>query len=136
MHGGSKTHPRRGSAAAPAGEEGTLLAAGPRDGLAATITSTLAALPRRAATSPVPATDAEHSEPGGAGARGRALSGGSPRGGGGAGAGPRGAGGPGFELLLGLPKNNSGTKLKGRVIVYKGRVILYARNKESKDKSG
>ena len=31
MHGGSKTHPRRGSAAAPAGEEGTLLAAGPRE---------------------------------------------------------------------------------------------------------
>ena len=62
-----------------------------------------AAVPRRVATSPVPATDPEHSEPGGAGVRGRALSGGSPRGARGAGAGPRGAGGPGFELLLGLP---------------------------------
>ena len=62
------------------------------------------AAPRRAATSPLPATDPEHSEPGGAGVRGMwALSGGSPRGARGAGAGPRGAGGPGFELLLGLP---------------------------------
>ena len=62
----------------------------------------LAAVPRRVATSPVPATDPEHSEPGGAGVRGRALSGGSPRGARGAGAGPRGTEGPRFELLLGL----------------------------------
>ena len=52
----------------------------------------------------------EHSEPGGAGVRGRALSGGSPRGARGAGAGPRGAGGPGFELLLGLPNIKSGAQ--------------------------
>ena len=63
-----------------------------------------AAVPRRVATSPVPATDTEHSEPGGAGVRGRALSGGSTRGARGARAGPRGAEGPGFGLLLRLPK--------------------------------
>jgi hypothetical protein len=53
------------------------------------LTRLLAAAPRRVATSPVPATDPEHSEPGGAGVRGRgALSGGSTRGGRGAGAEP------------------------------------------------
>ena len=41
-----------------------------------------------ATSSPFPVTDPEHSEPGGAGVRGRALSGGSPRGARGAGAGP------------------------------------------------
>ena len=67
-----------------------------------------AAVPRRVATFPVPFTDTEHSEPGGAGVRGRALSGGSPRGARGAGAGPRGAEGSGFELLLGLQNGVNG----------------------------
>ena len=82
----------------------------------------LATSPRRAATSPLPVPDPEHSEPGGAGVRGRALSGGSPRGARGAGAGPRGAGGPRFELLLGLPKRRCGC-------------FLNAANKESGNQS-
>ena len=56
-------------------------------------------------TSPVPATDPEHSEPGGAGVRGRgALSGGSTRGARGAGAEPSGAKGCGFESFRELPE--------------------------------
>ena len=62
------------------------------------------AAPRRVATPPVPATDPEHSEPGGAGVRGRgALSGGSTRGARGAGAEPSGAKGFGFESFGELP---------------------------------
>ena len=49
-----------------------------------------------AVTSPLPATDPEHSKPGGAGVRGRALSGGSPRGACGAGAEP-------VRICRGLP---------------------------------
>jgi hypothetical protein len=63
-----------------------------------------AAATRRAATPPLPATDPEHSEPGGAGVRGRgALSGGSTRGARGAGAEPSGAKGCGFESFRELP---------------------------------
>ena len=49
-----------------------------------------------AVTSPLPATDPEHSKPGGAGVRGRALSGGSPRG-------ARGAGAEPVRICRGLP---------------------------------
>jgi hypothetical protein len=65
-----------------------------------------AAVHSRVATPPVPATDPERSEPGGAGVRGRgALSGGSTRGARGAGAEPSGAGGCGFESFGELPRN-------------------------------
>jgi hypothetical protein len=61
----------------------------------------LEAVPRRTATSPLPATYPEHSEPVGAGVRGRgALSGGSTQG---AGAEPSGAKGRGFESFGELP---------------------------------
>ena len=72
MHGGSKTPPAEAAPPLMGGKA----RCGWSEGGSQLIT--LAAAPRRAATPPVPATDTEHSEPGGAGVRGRgALSGGS-----------------------------------------------------------
>ena len=90
MHGGSKTPLQRQRRRSWG--EGTLLAAGPREARSYCLKITADAAPRLVATPPVPATDTEHSEPGGAGVTGRgALSGGITQGARGAGAEPSGA---------------------------------------------
>jgi len=102
MHGGNKTPPRRGSAAAHRGRHASC---GWSEGGSQLLLQAAAAVSRRAATPPLPATDPEHSEPGGAGVRGRgALSGGSTRGARGAGAEPSGAKGWGGRILQGATK--------------------------------
>jgi hypothetical protein len=116
MHGGSKTRPPQRQRRRSWG--GRHASCGWSKGGSQLLT----AAPRRVATPPLPATDPEHSEPGGAGVRGKgALSGGSTRGArGGGGAERSGAKGCGFESFRALPKKT---------------VFLNAANKRSEKKS-
>ena len=119
MHGGSKKHPRQRQRRRSWG--GKHASCGWSEGGSQLIGQlhvwwiTAAAEALFIATSPDPATDPEHSEPGGAGVRGRgALSGGSTRGARGAGAEPSGAKGCGFESFRELPSNASALNAQKR----------------------
>jgi hypothetical protein len=109
MHGGNKTPPAE-AALPPMGGEGTLLASGPREarsyfGISMQLLAKIfPAYKPPSATPQLPAKDPEHSEPGGAGVRGRGALSGWRRGARGAGAEPSGARGCGFESFGELPK--------------------------------